>query len=144
MAGRDVVALFFVRSSESRELTRRDLLDAAALGIAEKGLAASSNEDIVAHAGYTHGAFYSKFRSASELFVELLRVKYRDIQGNRETLLRDVAVSSETVQQQFALLYARCQSSTVDYVVWAESRLPAERDVYLREHVRLCVSNDAT
>ncbi|WP_124494141.1 hypothetical protein [Burkholderia contaminans] len=55
-------------------------------------------------------------------------------------MLRDVAVSSETVQQQFALLYARCHSSNVDDVVWAEARLQAERDVRLREHVEaMCV-----
>lgn len=39
------------------------------------------------------------------------------------------------VQQQLALLYARCHSSNVDSVVWAEARLQAGRDVYLREHV---------
>ncbi|MCA8256413.1 TetR/AcrR family transcriptional regulator [Burkholderia sp. AU31624] len=81
--------------AESRSLTRRDLLDAAAPCIAEKGLAASSVEDIVARAGYTRGAFYSNFRSTRELFVELLRVKHRDIQDNLETLMQDAAVSFE-------------------------------------------------
>lgn len=126
--------------AESREYTRRVLLDAAALCIAEQGLAASSVEDIVARAGYTRGAFYSNFGSKRELFVELLRVKHRDIQENIETLLQDAAVSSEPVQHQFALLYARCYSSSVDYVVWAEARLQAERDADLREHVEaMCV-----
>lgn len=126
--------------AESREHTRRDLLDSAALCIAEQGLAASSVEDIAARAGYTRGAFYSNFASKRELFVELLRVKHRNIQENLETLLQDAAVSSEAVQQQFALLYARCYSSSVDYVVWAEARLQAERDADLREHVEaMCV-----
>ena len=126
--------------AESREHTRRGLLDAAALCIAEKGLAASSVEDIVARAGYTRGAFYSNFRSKHELFVELLRVKHRSIQENLEALLQDPAVSSDIVQQQFALLYACCYSSSVDYVVWAEARLQAERDAHLREYVKaMCI-----
>ncbi|RQT02761.1 TetR/AcrR family transcriptional regulator [Burkholderia contaminans] len=100
-------SLFFVRCvlwtmrpkrmacAESRSLTRRDLLDAAAPRIAEKGPAASSVEDIVVRAGYTRGAFYSNFGIKQERFIELLRVKHRDIQDNLETLLQDAAVSSE-------------------------------------------------
>ncbi|EKS9882002.1 TetR/AcrR family transcriptional regulator [Burkholderia contaminans] len=100
-------SLFFVRCvlwnmrpkrmtrAESRSLTRRDLLDAAAPCIAEKGPAASSVVDIVARAGYTCGAFYSNARSTSGFFVELLHVKHRDIQDNLETLMQDAAVSSE-------------------------------------------------
>ena len=125
---------------QSKDQTRLRLLDAAQAIFMKKGFVAASVEDIAEAAGYTRGAFYSNFRSASEFFVELLRVKHRDIQDNPETLLRDVAVSSETVQQQFALLYARCHSSNVDDVVWAEARLQAERDVRLREHVEaMCV-----
>ncbi|WP_260336667.1 TetR/AcrR family transcriptional regulator [Paraburkholderia sp. CI2] len=68
--------------AESRERTRRRLLDAAASSIAERGFAATSVEDISAQAGYTRGAFYSNFSSKSDLFVELLRLDHQNMQEN--------------------------------------------------------------
>nr|WP_279613334.1 helix-turn-helix domain containing protein [Paraburkholderia tuberum] len=48
--------------AESRERTRRRLLDAAASSIAEKGFAATSVEDIAAQAGYTHSVIHISLR----------------------------------------------------------------------------------
>ncbi|KAG8152576.1 TetR/AcrR family transcriptional regulator [Burkholderia catarinensis] len=119
---------------ETREQTRRRLLDAAASIIAGKGLAAASVEEIAARAGYTRGAFYSNFDSKSELLVELLRLDHRSIQENlRERL--DAAPSREDLQKQLAWLHARCYRDDNHYIIWAEARLHAMRDAQFRQRV---------
>jgi AcrR family transcriptional regulator len=125
--------------AESRERTRRRLLDAAASSIAEKGFAATSVEDIAAQAGYTRGAFYSNFSSKSDLFVELLRFDHQNMQENLQKL-RDAAPSSENLQVQLTLLYAQCYRDDNNYIIWAEARLHAMRDAKFRQHVNaLCL-----
>ncbi|TDN69229.1 TetR family transcriptional regulator [Paraburkholderia sp. BL10I2N1] len=124
---------------EAREQTRLRLLDAAALSIARKGLAATSVEDIAAQAGYTRGAFYSNFNSKSDLFVELLRLDHRNIQENLRKLL-DAAPSSEELQKQLTLLYAQRYRDENNYVIWAEARLHAMRDDRFRQRMTaLCL-----
>lgn len=120
---------------EARKQTRMRLLDAAALSIARKGLAATSVEEIAARAGYTRGAFYSNFNSKSDLFVELLRLDHQNIRENLRKLL-DAAPSSEELQKQLTLLYAQCYRDNNHYVIWAEARLQAMRD----EKFRQCVN----
>jgi Bacterial regulatory proteins, tetR family len=46
---------------DSREATRKHLMDAAQRLTAKKGLSTTSVEDIAESAGYTRGAFYSNF-----------------------------------------------------------------------------------
>ena len=65
---------------ESRDQTNQRLLEAAAHVIAKKGFAAASVEDIAAHAGYTRGAFYSNFKSKSDLFIALLSQDHQCVQ----------------------------------------------------------------
>ncbi|RDK01507.1 TetR family transcriptional regulator [Paraburkholderia lacunae] len=121
---------------EARKQTRMRLLDAAALSIARKGLAATSVEEIAARAGYTRGAFYSNFNSKSDLFVELLRLDHQNIRENLRKLL-DAAPSSEEPQKQLTLLYARCYRDDNHYVIWAEARLHAMRDEKFRQRVNV-------
>jgi AcrR family transcriptional regulator len=123
---------------EHREQTRCRLLDAAALSIARKGLAATSVEDIAAQAGYTRGAFYSNFKSKSDLFVELLRLDHQNIREQLQKLLD--AASTEDVRKQFTALYAQCYRDGNQYVIWAEARLHAMRDTKFRERMNaLCL-----
>ncbi|WWL67673.1 TetR family transcriptional regulator [Burkholderia pseudomallei] len=125
--------------AENRAQTRQRLLDAAALSIAQKGLAATSVEDIAAQAGYTRGAFYSNFRSKSDLFVELLRLDHQNIQEKLQKLV-DANPSSETLQKQLTLLYAQCYRDNNNYVIWAEARLHAMRDATFRQRMNaLCL-----
>ncbi len=124
---------------EAREQTRLRLLEAAALSIARKGLAATSVEDIAAQAGYTRGAFYSNFNSKSDLFVELLRLDHRNIQENLRKLL-DADPSSDELQKQLTLLYAQRYRDENNYVIWAEARLHAMRDQRFRQRMNaLCL-----
>jgi AcrR family transcriptional regulator len=124
---------------ESREQTRLRLLDAAGVSIAKKGLAATSVEDITAHAGYTRGAFYSNFKSKSDLFIELLRLDHQNIQEDLQKLL-DADLSSEDLQKHLALFYAQCYRDDNNYVIWAEARLHAMRDAKFRQRMNaLCL-----
>lgn len=87
--------------AENRERTRQRLFDAAALRIAEKGLAAISVEEIAARAAYPRGAFYSNLRSKGDLFVELLRLEHENFCENLQAMI-DGAPSNEDAQKQFA------------------------------------------
>lgn len=119
---------------ESREQTRLRLLDAAAVGIARKGLAATSVEDIAAHAGYTRGAFYSNFKSKTDLFIELLKRDHASIQQDLQALL-DQEASEADVQKQIAQFYHQCYGDNNSFVLWAEARLHAARDARFRHRL---------
>jgi AcrR family transcriptional regulator len=124
---------------ESREQTRQRLLEAAAAVIAKKGLAGTSVEDIAGHAGYTRGAFYSNFKSKTDLFVELLKRDHEDIQRDLQALL-DANLSDADLQQQLAQFYGQCYRDHTSYVLWAEARLHAVRDARFRQRMNtLCL-----
>src|SRR5438105_2842106 len=55
---------------EQQERTRVALLDASIALFIERGIEATTIEDVVAAAGFTRGAFYSNFESKEELFIE--------------------------------------------------------------------------
>ena len=52
-----------------REMTRRHLLDAAAVVFARDGFHGASLDDVAATAGFTKGAVYSNFKSKEDLFL---------------------------------------------------------------------------
>jgi len=116
---------------ESRDLTRQRLLDAAAVIIAKKGLAAASVEDIAERAGYTRGAFYSNFDSKTDLFIELLKRDHDDISHQLQQIL-DAGLSIEDTQRQLALFYGQCYRDDSNFALWAEARLHALRDAKFR------------
>ncbi|MGW0160503.1 TetR/AcrR family transcriptional regulator [Mycobacterium sp. NPDC003323] len=58
--------------AESKELTRRRLLDAAAGVFARRGYAAASVDEIAESAGFSVGAVYSNFANKDELFSALM------------------------------------------------------------------------
>jgi AcrR family transcriptional regulator len=55
-----------------RELTRRHLLEAAAIVFARDGFHGARLDDVAALAGFTKGAVYSNFKSKDDLFLALL------------------------------------------------------------------------
>ena len=57
---------------ESRQVTRRRLLDAAAKVFAKRGYRRASVEEISSEAGYTIGALYSNFAGKEEVLLALL------------------------------------------------------------------------
>jgi AcrR family transcriptional regulator len=55
-----------------REMTRRHLLEAAAIVFAEKGFHGATLDEVAAAAGFTKGAVYSNFKNKDDLFLALL------------------------------------------------------------------------
>jgi AcrR family transcriptional regulator len=55
-----------------REMTRRALLDAAAVEFGAKGFHGTSLDAVAAAAGFTKGAVYSNFESKADLFLAVL------------------------------------------------------------------------
>jgi len=55
-----------------RAMTRRHLLDAAAVVFAENGFYSSTIDEVAKRAGFTKGAVYSNFTSKDDLFLALL------------------------------------------------------------------------
>jgi AcrR family transcriptional regulator len=68
------------RRREKVEDTRRDLLDAAARLVAERGYEGASVGDVASEAGYTKGAVYSNFGSKEDLFRVLAK---RELEAGR-------------------------------------------------------------
>ncbi|WP_246258129.1 TetR/AcrR family transcriptional regulator [Amycolatopsis anabasis] len=60
------------RRRPTRAQTRRQVLDAAAAVFAERGIGATSINDIAAEAGLTKGAIYSSFDSKDELVLAIM------------------------------------------------------------------------
>ena len=67
-----VVTIEPLTPARRREMTRRHLLDAAALVFARDGFHGASLDDVAATAGFTKGAVYSNFKSKDDLFLALL------------------------------------------------------------------------
>jgi AcrR family transcriptional regulator len=61
-----------LRREEQRELTRRQLLDAAERVFARDGFRGASVATIAEEAGYSHGAIYSNFNGKEDLFLVLV------------------------------------------------------------------------
>jgi|SRR5581483_1269069 len=124
---------------ESREQTRLRLLEAAAAVIAKKGLTATSVEDVAEHAGYTRGAFYSNFKSKTDLFLELLSRDHDDAHQDLQELL-DTDLPREELQKRLAQFYGQLYRDHANYVLWAEARLLAVRDAKFRHRLNaLCL-----
>lgn len=119
---------------ESREQTRKGLVEAAGPVIAKLGLAAARVEDIAEYAGYTRGAFYSNFESKLEVFIELLKKDHVGIQHDLQQLL-DADVAKEDLQQALTSLYTQCYHDRNSYLLWAEARHYALRDEEFRQRL---------
>jgi AcrR family transcriptional regulator len=57
---------------EARERTRTQLLDAAEVLVAERGVASASLDEIASAAGHTKGAIYANFASKDDLLLALI------------------------------------------------------------------------
>jgi AcrR family transcriptional regulator len=82
--------------SPKRQRTRAALIEATAVLVAERGLAAVSLDDIAARAGVTKGAIYSNFRTKAELLWEAvdrrrLHLAAAITPGDVKATARDVA-----------------------------------------------------
>lgn len=67
------------REEGKRARTRKQLIEAAAAVIGEKGFDRASLEDIAARAGMTRGAVYGNFKNKEELFLALIETQWKPI-----------------------------------------------------------------
>ncbi|OLL30717.1 TetR family transcriptional regulator [Burkholderia sp. SRS-W-2-2016] len=112
---------------QSKDQTRARLLDAAQATFMKKGFVAASVEDIAAAAGYTRGAFYSNFRSKSELFVELLRRDHETMQAGLRAIF-DSAATREEMEARVLQYYSTLHRQNKCFLLWVEAKLLAVRD----------------
>ncbi|CAH2788185.1 MAG: Transcriptional regulator, AcrR family [uncultured Paraburkholderia sp.] len=112
---------------QSKDQTRQRLLDAAQAIFMKKGFVAASVEDIAAAAGYTRGAFYSNFRSKSELFLELLRCDHETMQADLRAIFEDAA-TREQMEERVMRYYSNLPRENKCFLLWVEAKLLAVRD----------------
>ncbi len=112
---------------QSKDQTRERLLDAAQAIFMKKGFVAASVEDIAGAAGYTRGAFYSNFRSKSELFLELLRRDHEAMQAGLQAIFQSAA-SREEMEARVLRYYSSLHRENKCFLLWVEAKLLAVRD----------------
>ena len=83
-----------------RAMTRRHLLDAAAIVFARNGFHGATIDEVSATAGFTKGAVYSNFKSKDDLFLALLE----DRTERQLAVVSDVLAAGDHVADQFPLM----------------------------------------
>ncbi|WP_175964074.1 TetR/AcrR family transcriptional regulator [Burkholderia pyrrocinia] len=134
--------------AQRRDATRERLLGAARAIFEEKGYAAASVEDIAAAAGYTRGAFYSNFRSKTEMLFELLRRDHDDAATALQRIAGMPAGSADDAQRAMLAYWRRRAARHASRLMWLEAQLQAARDpqfraqfgVFLRERHALATA----
>jgi AcrR family transcriptional regulator len=87
-----------LRRAESRELTRKRLLEAAARLFAKDGFDATSVDDVAEAAGFSKGALYYNFASKDELFEALVEDNVGGLMSSLEGALAD----AHTIEEKLA------------------------------------------
>ncbi len=87
-----------LKRAESRELTRKRLLDAAERLFARDGFDATSVDDVAEAAGFSKGALYYNFESKDELLEALVERNIADLVTSLETALAD----AHTIEEKLA------------------------------------------
>lgn len=118
---------------DSREETRKHLLDAAQRLIAKNGLSAASVEEIAETAGYTRGAFYSNFGSKDDLFLELLSRDHRETRVQLAVLIDD-SLPLDHIHTRAREIYGQMFRSSESFMNWSEARMLAARNSKFRAH----------
>ncbi len=70
-------------------MTRRHLMDAAAVVFAREGFHRASLDDVAATAGFTKGAVYSNFASKDDLFLAVFEDRFAQEQDEMHRVLTD-------------------------------------------------------
>ncbi|MFE4664640.1 TetR/AcrR family transcriptional regulator [Streptomyces sp. NPDC056716] len=113
-------------SAEFRECRRRQILDAAAICFARKGLHATSMPDIFAESGLSSGAVYRYFSGRQEIITALLESIMQPVQcALREAVSREPALTVPQIvdliiREMVTVLDVEDASSLI-VQVWAES-----------------------
>jgi AcrR family transcriptional regulator len=91
-----------------------------------KGLAATSVEDIAEAAGYTRGAFYSNFNGKPELLLELLRRDHDSAQVSLRAIMEEGGTPAEMKARAIAY-YSRYFRDRDFFLLWVEDHVDGQR-----------------
>ncbi|PRY04049.1 TetR family transcriptional regulator [Paraburkholderia sp. BL25I1N1] len=98
----------------------------------EKGVAATSVEEIAEAAGYTRGAFYSNFGGKRELLIELLRREDDRALANLQGIMKEGGTAEE-MKECVVAHYSRSFLENDCFPLWVEAKLLAGRDAAFQE-----------
>jgi AcrR family transcriptional regulator len=112
-----------VPATAKGEATRAHLLRTAARIFAERGYAATTQNDLIAAAGLTKGAFYFYFRSKAELALAVLQEQ----KGRWLTQVGERVLAEPTASQQLrALVPTMLDLISREPAAWSVTRLTRE------------------
>ncbi|GAA1959730.1 TetR/AcrR family transcriptional regulator [Amycolatopsis minnesotensis] len=101
------------RRRPTKAQTRRQILDAAAAVFAERGIAATSLNDIASTAGLTKGAVYSSFDSKDELVLTIMEEHIVDRMAHATAVFDEIADLGDATSEAGArLLHGISSDST--------------------------------
>ena len=124
-----------LKRAESRELTRKRLLDAAERLFARNGFDATSVDDVAEAAGFSKGALYYNFESKDELLEALVERNIADLVMSLEAALADAHTIEEKLAAAQRLLTEQerhQQGGRFEFEVLVQAR----RDPKLKRMVR--------
>ncbi|KVS67562.1 TetR/AcrR family transcriptional regulator [Burkholderia cepacia] len=118
-------------SAQTRNQTRERLLAAAFRVFLKRGYVSASVVDIAAAAGFTRGAFYSNYRSKSELLLELLERNHASVTARFEAIF-DESLMPEQMATIALAHYRKLLADDECSQLWGEAKLQAARDTAFR------------
>ena len=119
---RKIVADTPNRFDRRREQTRRDLLEAAARVISQKGFHAARIADIAEEADVGLGTFYLHFKTKNEIFIELIEVGAQELREDVNTAKAGVADPAERLRTFITtVLTAAAESPELFRIVFGHS-----------------------
>lgn len=122
-----------------RAQTRRRLLDAARALFAEKGISATSVEEISDKAGFTRGAFYSNFADKDDILAAVSAEEFAVLEHSLiegwENRLSQTALSSDQLELFAERLLAALKIDREFYLVQTELALHLVRNPHLQEQL---------
>ena len=120
--------------AEKQQETRATLRAAAAELVADRGLQATSIEQITDRAGFSRGAFYANYRSKEELFAEVLQEAVYD--GYREMARQwgeaDTPPTPRQTGERLAAIIGGTEGRWL-FTLWLELLAHAARDAEFRK-----------
>lgn len=122
-----------------RENTRKKLIDAARDLFIEKGIAATSVEDISEGAGFTRGAFYSNFADKEDMLVSLSEQEFQMLEQRLLDTWRELEFDGHADAKDFQAftekLMAALDVNREFYLLQTELALHLVRHPEMREQL---------
>ena len=121
---------------QRRDLTRQQLLDAAAVVFSARGYHAASLDEIADAAGFTKGAVYANFASKEDLFLALVRERQAQMLDAFFLAAEERADTGTTPPPAITDVFRRLSPSPEEFALWQEFELYARRQPELLARLR--------